>query len=167
MIPDELTYEEKISSLRTEVLFVALAILFTALLVWRVMNAGFDLVSIAFLIGSIFFAFYATNYRRLVIRIFTDGLSLKFGLFSWRIPRRNIDKVMLDETSLWRIGGAGIHFSIIDCRYRAMWNFLEYPRIVVALKKKKGLVRDIAFSTKRPEEIMCIIKASVAKSDVD
>jgi len=160
---DDLIYEEKISSLRTEVLFVALAVLCLALLAWRVMARGFGVITVACLFFSIFFSFYALNYRVLVIHISTDGLHLKFGVFGWTVPWRTVEEAYADETSLWRIGGAGIHFSSINGRYRAMLNFLEYPRVVVALKEKRGPVRDVAFSTTRPDEIMRIITASVAR----
>jgi hypothetical protein len=160
---DDLIYEEKISSLRTEMLFVALAVLFLALLAWRVMATGFGIFTVAFLFFSVFFSFYALNYRVLVIHVSTDGLHLKFGIFGWTIPWHTVEDAYADETSLWRIGGAGMHFSIINRRYRAMLNFLEYPRVVVALKIKRGPVRDVAFSTERPDEIMRIIQASVAR----
>jgi len=87
-----------------------------------------------------------------------DELSLKFGLFTWQIPLDNIETCFIDETSLWRIGGAGIHFSPMGGRYRAMFNFLEHPRVVVCLKEKKGPVRDIAFSTTHPDKVMGRLK---------
>ncbi len=149
--------------MRTEVLFVALALLCLALFAWRVMAIGFGVITVVFLFFSTFFSFYALNYRFLVIRISTDGLHLKFGVFGWTVPWHTVDEAYADETSLWRIGGAGIHFSIIRGRYRAMLNFLEYPRVVVALKEKRGPVRDVVFSTERPNEIMRIIRASVAR----
>jgi hypothetical protein len=62
-----------------------------------------------------------------------------------------------------RRGGAGIHFSIIGGRYRAMLNFLEHPRIVIELKEKRGPVRDLAFSTERPNEMLRIIEESIAR----
>jgi hypothetical protein len=46
-----------------------------------------------------------------------------------------------------------------------MLNFLEYPRIVIELKEKRGLVRDVAFSTERPDEILRIIEESIARRD--
>jgi len=161
-MPDDLIYEEKISSLRTEVLFVALAVLSLALFAWRVMATGFGVITVVFLFFSAFFSFYALNYRSLVIRISTDGLHLKFGLLGWTVPWHTVDEAYVDETSLWRIGGAGLHFSMISGRYRAMLNFLEYPRVVVALKEKRGPVRDVVFSTERPDEIVRIVRASVS-----
>ncbi|HML39578.1 MAG TPA: hypothetical protein PKD23_02740 [Bellilinea sp.] len=38
-----------------------------------------------------------------------------------------------------------------------MFNFLEYPRVVIQLTIKKGPVRDIAFSTQRPEDVIRLI----------
>jgi hypothetical protein len=157
-------YEEKISSVRTEVLFVALAFLFLALLYWRLIVTGFGVIAGILLLLSLFFSFYALNYRVLAIGISAEDLHLRFGVFGWKIPLNSIEEVCVDETSLWRIGGAGIHFSPIRGRYRAMLNFLEYPRVVVALKEKRGLVRDVAFSTDRPKEVMGIIKAALANS---
>jgi hypothetical protein len=61
-----------------------------------------------------------------------------------------------------RLGGAGIHFMVIENRYRASFNFLEYPRVVIALKRKKGPVRDISFSTRHPEELLQRLRDSVS-----
>ena len=160
-MPGNPLYEEKVSSVRTEVLFVALAILFLALLYWRLIATGFGIIASILLFLSLLFSFYALNYRVLTIRISAEDLHLRFGVFGWKVPLNSIEKVCADESSLWRISGAGIHFSSIGGRYRAMLNFLEYPRVVVALKEKRGLVRDIAFSTDRPKEVMRIIEASL------
>jgi hypothetical protein len=156
-------YEEKLSSLRTEVLFVALALLFLALLAWRVMASGFGVIAAGLLFLFLLFCFYALNYRVLVIRILADKLILKFGVFGWTIPLHTIEEVYPDQTSLWRIGGAGIHFSIICGRYRAMFNFLEHGRVVVALSEKRGLVREVAFSTKNPDDIVHIFTAGACR----
>jgi hypothetical protein len=57
-----------------------------------------------------------------------------------------------------KYGGAGIHFMFIRDRYRASFNFLEYPRVVIAFKKKVGPVRDISFSTRKPEDVIQLIQ---------
>jgi hypothetical protein len=165
-MPDDLIYEERISSFRTEAVFVALSVLCLVLLAWRLIVSGFAITAALFLFLSILFFFYALNYRILVIRISTEGLSLKFGLFGWTVPWNTVAEAYPDETSLWRVGGAGIHFSIISGRYRAMLNFLEHPRIVIELKEKRGPVRDVAFSTERPNEILRIIEESIAGRDI-
>ncbi len=156
-----LVYEEKLSSPRTETLFVILAILFFLLFGWRAATTGSGLLTLTFLTLSGFFVFYALNYRTLRIGLTREALTLKFGIFTWTIPLENIERCFLDETSMWRIGGAGIHFSPIGGRYRAMLNFLEHPRVVVALKRPQGPVRDVAFSTRQPAEVIRLIDAEI------
>jgi len=156
-------YEEKITSRRTVALFVTLTLLFMALLAWRATNSGLGVLTIVFFCLFSFFLFYSLNYRTLIIRLTSESLVLRFGIFTWRIPTVTIEHCYLDDTPMWRIGGAGIHFTMIRRRYRAMLNFLEYPRVVVALKKRRGPVWDIAFSTRRPEEVMRLIRKVVSE----
>lgn len=46
-------------------------------------------------------------------------------------------------------------------RYRASFNFLEHPRILITLKRKVGPVQDISFSTRRPDDILRIIQETI------
>jgi len=118
-----------------------------------------DVLGAVFLAFFVMFLFYSLSYRTLVIQLSPATLRLKFGVISWRVPLENIEGCRLDELpTLMRQGGAGIHFMLIRNRYRASLNFLEYPRVVVALKKKIGPVRDISFSTRQPEEIVRLIQ---------
>lgn len=150
-------YEETVSSTRTQALFVALAVLFLLLLVWRATTGGFGYLTLAFLCLFGFFLFYSLNYRTLIIRMGPDCLDLQFGIFSWTVPWDIIGACHVDATSMWRIGGAGVHFTVIGRRYRVFLNFLEFPRVVLSLKRPRGLVRDIAFSTRRPEEVLAAV----------
>jgi hypothetical protein len=61
-----------------------------------------------------------------------------------------------------KMGGAGIHFMFIRKRYRASFNFLEYPRVVIAFKRKAGPVQDISFSTRRPDDLIRLIQAAAS-----
>jgi hypothetical protein len=155
-------FHECVSSKRTLLLFLALTLLFAGLFVRNFFYTDHRGWGIAFGCFSLFFLFYIFNYCVLVIRVSEDELALKFGIFTWHIPLDNIETCFIDETSLWRIGGAGIHFSPIGGRYRAMFNFLEYERVVVCLRKKMGPVRDVAFSTMRVDEVMaCLIGRNI------
>jgi hypothetical protein len=159
-------YEERVSSRRTEVLFVGLTLLFLALSWWRVAAAGLGWLSVILLCAFLFFLFYSLNYRVLIIRLTTTALVLRFGIFAWTLRFDNMEACYLDDTSLWRIGGAGIHFTWLKGRYRAMFNFLEYPRVVVALKKKKGPVWDVAFSTKHAVEVKRMLEEAMLEGGV-
>lgn len=157
------TYCERLSSTRTETLFVGLTALCLGLSLRRAQGrrqsgAGLDRLAAVFLGLSAFFLFYALNYRTLAIHLTSQAVELRFGIFSWKLAMDNVEQAYLDETSLWRIAGAGIHFSPIQGRYRAMFNFLEYPRVVIRLKQKQGPVRDIAFSTRHPQQILRFIQ---------
>jgi len=120
--------------------------------------SGPGLLAAVFLVFFAFFLFYSLNYRLLTIRLTPEHLKLGFGIFTWTVPLDAIKDCCLDDVSLWRIGGAGIHFTSIGRRYRAMFNFLEYDRVVIRLKEKRGPVWDIVFSTRQPVKIIEMIR---------
>lgn len=158
MMPDAVIYHERVRSNKTEALFLALLVLFFMLLIWRVIAHSLDFLAIALLLLSLIFLFYTINYRTLEISLSAKALRLQFGVFRWKIPLDNMEDCRLDELPLaMRLGGAGIHFMMIHQRYRASFNFLEYPRVVVALKKKAGPVQEISFSTRRPDEVLRLL----------
>jgi hypothetical protein len=160
---DDLIYNERVSSNRTEALFLALTIIFFLLLVWRVSADGLDVLAAVFFFFSMFFLFYLMNYRTLLIRLTAESLNLTFGIFTWKVPLDNVEECHLDSLPLlMKYGGAGIHFMFIRNRYRASFNFLEYPRVVIALRRKAGPVRDISFSTRRPDDVLRLIQEAVS-----
>ena len=157
---DNLMYEERVTSKRTEVLFIALTVLFFLLLIWRLNTTdSLDFLAVVFFCLFGVFLFYSVNYRTLIIRLTSTSLKLTFGIFTWTVPIDNIEESRLDDIPvLMRMGGAGIHFMTIRKRYRASFNFLEYPRVVIAFKRKAGLVRDISFSTRHPDDVLRCIR---------
>jgi Ca2+/Na+ antiporter len=160
---DDLIYHERVTSKRTEGLFLALTILFFLLLIWRVNAGSLDILAAVFFCLFGFFLFYSVNYRTLIVRLTSESLKLTFGIFTWTVPLDNVEECRLDDIPvLMRMGGAGIHFMSIRKRYRASFNFLEYPRVVVALKRKAGLVRDVSFSTRRPDDVLRSIREAVS-----
>jgi len=151
-------YEERLSSPKTTALFAGLCLLFLALGAARVAMRGFDGWSIALLVFFGVFLFYMLNYRTLVIRLTPESLRLTFGLFSWAIARDAIAACRFDDSPPFlKYGGAGIHFMTVHGRYRASFNFLEYPRLVLELRAKRGPVSEVAFSTRRPDEILQLL----------
>jgi hypothetical protein len=147
-------YHEQLRSGTTESLFVGLMLTGLLLFLWQLLAGGSIWLIGLFLLVFLLFLFYSLNFRTLTIHMTSTNLVLKFGMFTWEIPVDNIEQVYLDQTSMRRIGGAGIHFTPLDGHYRAFFNFLEYSRVVVVLKEKKGPVEEVAFSTRHPEEIL-------------
>lgn len=155
-------YTESVSSRRTQALFVVFTLLWLAAFAVRAAAMERDWLTNLFLGLALFFLFYALNYRTLLVVMSAEHLQLRFGLFRWTIPWNTVDHCRQDETTLWRMGGAGIHFTFIRRRYRAMFNFLEHPRVVIALRQRRGPVWDVVFSTRNPEEVMRLVRAAAA-----
>jgi hypothetical protein len=152
---DGLEYHERVTSARTQLVFVTLSILFLLLSIWRGLAAGPDLAAGVLFSLFMFFLFYSLNFRILDIRLTSKSIRLRFGLFTWTVAMDNIDEVRLDEISgLLKFGGAGIHFMFVDGRSRASFNFLEHLRVLISLKNKAGPVRELSFSTRRPQEVL-------------
>ncbi len=59
---DDLIYDERVTSKRTEVLFMALTLSFFLLLIWRVVAGGLDILAAVFLCLFGLFLFYSVNY---------------------------------------------------------------------------------------------------------
>ena len=160
---DDLLYSEELSSPRTQALFIGLTALFGALAVWRVKAGRASRLARMFLFFAALFLFYVLNYRTLLIRLTPAALKLKFGLFTWTVPLDNVASCGHDELpALQRLGGAGIHFMMVRQRYRASFNVLEHARVVVALKNPAGPVRDVSFSTGRPDRVVQLLQTAAA-----
>jgi hypothetical protein len=165
---ERILYNERLSSNKTLGLFAVLCLILGALAVWRVAAVRLDGFAIALFALSAFFLFYVFNYRSLVIRLTPTTLTLKFGVFRWQVPIENIAACSPDHIhGFMYYGGAGIHFMMIDKRYRASFNFLEYPRVLIAFKEKVGPVRDLSFTTQQPEKLIQLIEQLITDNSPD
>jgi hypothetical protein len=154
---DQIFFERTTSS-GTTLLFLFLAMLFILLFTWRFLLNGWGIFSGILLFLAALFIFYVINYRVLEITITTTHLKLKFGIISSKTSFANIQSVELDNSPpVIKYGGAGVHFAFVNGQYRAFYNFLEYPRILVNLKKKQGLVKGLIFTTKQPDKVIDIL----------
>ncbi len=156
---NEILFEEKVISHKTEGLFIFLTLLFIILSIILFIGKN-NLFSLVSFLLFLFFLFYSLNYRTLAIQITSHLICLRFGIFKRTIRWEEFEEIYFDDISMWRIGGAGIHFRMIRRRYRVMFNFLEHKRIAILLRK--GLVREVVFSTQHPEEIMKICKEKLS-----
>ncbi|MEW5870362.1 MAG: hypothetical protein AB1894_13895 [Chloroflexota bacterium] len=161
---ENLLYSETLTSNRTEALFLALMLFFLLLSIGQAAAGSLGVLAIFFCL-FIVFLFYVVNYRTLAIRLTAEALKLKFGVFTWTVPLDNVQDCQPDEDlpALVKYGGAGIHFMLFRQRYRASVNFLEYPRVVIAFKRKAGPVQDISFSTRQPDDLLRLIREAVSQ----
>jgi hypothetical protein len=162
---EQVLYTERLSSNLTTALFAALTLICAGLAFWRLTIHPHDWLVTLLQFLSVFFLFYTFNYRTLITTLTEHQLVLKFGLFCWRVPLDNIEECKPDQISrAMYYGGAGIHLMMIAGRYRALFNFLEYSRLVVSFKHKVGPVVDLSFSTQHPDELLQQINAAAAQA---
>lgn len=155
-----LVYEERVTSTGTTALFLALALLFSLIFITRQRADGPGVLGVVSLCLATLFLFYAFNYRVLKITITTEALHLRFGVFGWTVALEDLVGGQVDALPpLLRYGGAGIHFMTVRGRYRASFNMLEHPRIVLALGRPRGWVRDLSFSTRHPDAVLRYLEA--------
>jgi hypothetical protein len=153
-------YVEKITSLGTSLFFAFLSALFFLLFVWRLSLVGWRFFTGLYIVLGLFFLFYVFNYRVLDIMITKEHLILKFGLVPWKTRLKNINTVELDASpAIIKYGGAGVHFAFVQGKYRAYYNFLEFPRVVVSFKEKQGLIQALVFSTKQPDRVLAALNS--------
>jgi len=156
-------YQEKIQSSLTTLLFTFLMLVSSALFAWRVTVVGFRAFPIICLVLALFFFLYVLNYRTLRIMITEEEVLLKFGLIRWRTKLENIQACKVDDSpNLIKYGGAGVHFAFVKGEYRAFFNFLEHPRILITFHQKQGLVQGVVFTTRQPEQVLEIINSRIA-----
>lgn len=72
--------------------------------------------------------------------------------------------------SAWRVIHRGIDFLAIF--FFALFSFfsfyfLDHPRLVVRLKERRGLVQDIAFSTRHPEQLLARIHRTASSRQAE
>ncbi len=153
-------YQEEVKSPKTSLLFTLLALVFSALFAWRVAVVGFRAFPIVCLVLALFFFSYLLNYQILRITITEEDVTLKFSLIRWRTRLENIQTCKMDDSpNLIKYGGAGVHFAFVRGEYRAFFNFLEHPRILITFHHKQGLVQGLVFTTRQPEQVMGFISS--------
>ena len=156
-------YHEKLTSIKTTMLFVMLTVVSFCLFIWRLLASSMNWLAVLLLSLACFFLLYSINYLILDIQLDINSLKLQFGIFKWQVPLTNIAHFQLDDDIPWlmRMGGAGIHFMFVRGRYRASFNFLEHPRVVIAFKNKVGPILDISFSTSQPAQILTHLEEAI------
>jgi hypothetical protein len=157
-------YSEELRSNKTSLLFFGLMILFLGLFTWQIRRVGLRSGPIIFIFLAIFFAFYVLNYRTLKIKIDDEMILLKFGIVRWRTKLDNVASCGMDDSSLLiKYGGAGVHFAFTKGKYRAFFNFLEGPRVLVSFHQKQGWVQELVLSTTRPDQVLQYIKERIGE----
>ncbi len=152
-------YEETIFAKWMTVIFTVITIIPFSVFAYQLLTGpiGADPAPDILLLGlSLLFFGLTLNFRKLKINISSEGISTGYGIFKSTISWDEVEEVNLDKTSTARYGGWGIRISRVEGNWRLVYNVIGGPRVVVS--SKNGFFKDLAFSTKNPEEVMEIIK---------
>ncbi len=101
------------------------------------------------------------NFSRLSIRATFEGISVGFGKIKTSFRWDQIEDCYLDAASSIRYGGFGIRGGRFNGKNRLVYNITGAPRLV--LKVKGAKYDEFVFSTKRPDELMRVIKGQITK----
>ncbi|MEM2125951.1 MAG: hypothetical protein QXQ53_06100 [Candidatus Methanosuratincola sp.] len=101
------------------------------------------------------------NFSRLSIRATFEGIAVGFGRIRTSFRWDQIEDCYLDAASSIRYGGFGIRGGRYNGKNRLVYNITGAPRLV--LKVKGAKYDEFVFSTKRPDELMRVIKGQISK----
>ncbi len=108
------------------------------------------------LVLTLLFLGVTINFSRVIIRITPEHVSLGYGLFKHKIPWRIVENCYIDETSAVRYGGSGIRVTKVGDKWRIVYSVVGGPRVVLSVTE--GKYKEVAFSTKNPDQVMNLIK---------
>ena len=97
------------------------------------------------------------NFRRLEVEMTKRHITVGFGAIRRTIPWDRVAEARRDERSLLSYGGAGWRLSWSRRRGGWIMAFVDprSPRVVLELRG--GRLRELVFSTRRPEEVRRLI----------
>ena len=98
------------------------------------------------------------NFRRLEVEMTKRHITVGFGAIRRTIPWDRVAEARRDERSLLSYGGAGWRLSWSRRRGGWIMAFVDprSPRVVLELRG--GRLRELVFSTRRPEEVRRLIE---------
>jgi hypothetical protein len=101
-------------------------------------------------------SFVVFQFRKIVISITLDAVSVSFGLFSYRIPYRRIVNAFVDEKPGIVYGGWGLRIARARGKSALVYSVLNAPRVVI--EQNGSRYGFFIFSTKNPEVVIGLIR---------
>ncbi len=152
-------YEESIVSKGTAGAFAVIAAVMFFLTAYQLISSPLSesiaLTAIFLVLGAVFLDL-ARNFYRLLIRVTPAEITVGFGLFRHRYPWHTVQSCRVDETPTPGYGGWAIRLSKVDGGRRLVYSVMPGPRVELSLAT--GRFREIAFSTRNPEEVTRIVR---------
>ncbi len=156
-----IVYEERIVSKVIAITFLLITVLMLILFIYLLSlpGEGTGWVVLFYLILIVILIFIGVNFSVFTIRVTPDNLLLYFGIFKKRIDWRAIEKCEIVNIPWTKFGGIGIRISKIEGNMALAYIVEKAPKIILYLRGQK--YKMLIFSTKRPDELLNIIKQKV------
>lgn len=152
-------YEEKITSKWIVAILICATGSMLFLLGYQVLVAPIGTPTVLtwfYLIMFLLFLGLTFVFSRLIIKMTPSSISVGFGPLKYVILWQNVEDCFLDETSELKYGGSGIRMTRVEGKSRIVYSIVGGPRVVLSLKE--GRYKELAFSTRHPQEVMKVIK---------
>ncbi|MBC7120141.1 MAG: hypothetical protein H5T33_00970 [Candidatus Methanosuratus sp.] len=116
---------------------------------------SFLILLVVILIGVV----VTLNFSRLSIKVTSTGITVGFGRIKTSFNWGQVEDCYLDTASALKYGGFGVRGGRHNGKNRLVYNVTRAPRLVLSVRGTK--YDEFVFSTKRPEELMRIIKSMI------
>jgi hypothetical protein len=114
-----------------------------------------------FLAGMVLlFAAIGVLFSRLRIDISADGIKVGYGFIKHSIKWKDVIQCELDTTPALHYGGWGIRLARTGGKWRIVYSTVGEPRVMLSLAE--GRFREIAFSSRKPEQVIRIVNDYIA-----
>ncbi len=153
------SHEEAILAKWMTVIFAVITIILFSIFIYQHLTRliGADPAPDIIYLGSFLLFFAMTlNFRKLKIKISSEGISAGNGIFKNTVSWEEVEEVYLVETSPAWYNGWGIRVGGVEGNWRLVYNVIGGPRVVIS--SKNDIFRELVFSAKDPEEEMETIK---------
>jgi len=154
-------YEEDVSSYWISGILGAVALLFLTLEVQRSMMAPLTLPAGLFPVMFLLFLVLALSFRRLTIRITSEGVSVTYTLFRYDVAWDDIVDVAVDERSGFWYRGYGVRLARGRDGWVLVFSTIGPARVTLVLRGR--WFSHFVFSTRRPEEVVKLVRERMHK----
>ncbi|MCX8173851.1 MAG: hypothetical protein N3F63_04495 [Thermoplasmata archaeon] len=155
-------YQEKIFSKGLTgmlAIFTSVIILVWVYLVSRGILGLQSHLSWFFLILTLILVALTVNFSHLKIMLTPASITVCFGLFKHRVFWKDVENCYMDREQTFIYGGWGLRIVKVEGKWRLAYNVIEGARVVLSLRR--GKFREFVFSTRKPEEVMFIVRQQI------
>ncbi|MGC9443319.1 MAG: hypothetical protein ACP5E9_00060 [Candidatus Methanospirareceae archaeon] len=166
MQPEKALYEERITVWSFTAILGFVSAVFVSVVIYQVLIGalGTNPAPNGFyiLMALLFFAL-AITFSTLRITLSPRSIVVRFGRIKRTIPWDLIERCYMDKVTNLRYGGWGIRIGRVGGKWRLVFTIIGAPRVVLTLKR--GRFKEFVFSTRRPDEMVRIIRQRIGRME--